>query len=295
MRQIAWILLLAAALTGCMYSPMARSGDSPEGWQGTRPQLDPEADGDLLEAELVTVGWDSISNSPLVLLRELGSGQIVPIWVGMAEGQAIAIGLHEIAVPRPMTHDLMAGLLRELGAELIEVVVHDLVDGTYLGALRIRPRGGEPVLVDTRPSDGMALAIRTGAPIRVHRKIVQEVPDFEFLPPEPGEQVVRSLGLTVVSVSEELRRERGFPAEGGVLVTRATGEAARAGLRRGDLIVKVNGVRPHEPIAFLEAVRRSQRNEPVRIRYWRDGTEREVEVKQAPPEVPRTRGPDVRA
>jgi uncharacterized protein len=287
------VLPLLACTTSPASPPGEASSERPRRDRGARLQEQGRS-ADLLPAEIATVGWDSLTNSPLVLLRELGTGQVVPIWVGVAEGQAIAAGLNEIPFPRPMTHDLMSTLLRHLGADLEEVLIHDLVNGTYLGLLKLRPiSGAEPILIDTRPSDGLALAVRTGAAIRVHRKLLEETPDYDFLPPEADEQVVRSLGLTVVAVTAELRREHGLPEREGVLVTRASGESARAGLRRGDLILEVNGQTPVEPIEFLDALRESPFGDPVRLRYWRKGAEHEVEVLPAAPEVPRRRGREV--
>jgi uncharacterized protein len=295
----AWLFPFFLLLVGCTASPAAPPGEggSRDGGRNTgRANLSLGADEDLLPAEIATVGWDSLTNSPMVLLRDQASGQVVPIWVGLAEGQAIAAALHEIPFPRPMTHDLMTNLLRELGAELEEVVVHDLVEGTYLGILKIRPPGGgERLLVDTRPSDGLALALRCGAEIRVHRKILEQSPDFDFLPPEPGEQVVRSLGLTVVSLSPQERVEEGLPEGPGVFVSRAVGEAAKAGMRRGDFILEVNGVAPETPMDFLDGAGRSEPGEPVHLRYWRDGAEHEVDVvpelRERP--LPRPRGREV--
>lgn len=289
-------LLLAACSTSCSQQPPpaspAAAGPVAEAPSEAPPA--PEAEGSpeneredgMLPAEVATVGWDGLTNSPIVLVREIQSGKVVPIWVGVAEARAIAAALHGIEFPRPMTHDLMRNLVTELGATLEEVQINDLREGTYYGLLKLRVEGrDEPLMVDTRPSDGMALALRTGAELRLSRRILDQTPDYDFLAPDAGDQVVQTLGLTVVAASDDLRRELGLPDRPGVVVTTAVGEAARQGLRRGDLIVEVNGIAPDSPMTFLDAIRAAPPATPVALTYWRDGEEHQVELR--PPLQPR--------
>ena len=250
--------------------------------------------GDYLEVEVATVGWDALSDAPLVLLREQTTGQVVPIWVGVAEARAIAAALEEVEMPRPMTHDLMANLLTKLDAKVEELLIHDLIDGTYYALLALRPHGaqdGEPLLVDTRPSDGIALALRVGATIRIARKILAESPDFEFLAPEGSDQVVRAFGLTVVAPTAELRERFHLPERPGLVITRALGEAASKGLRRGDLLVEVAGAVPTEPVQFLDAVRDAPLDRPIPVTYWRDGEEHQTELNPAERKEEAEKGP----
>lgn len=297
-------LLLAACSTSCSQQPSpadpaAGAGPvaeaapeappppeaSPEGGEGGEgPEI--ESQDGMLPAEIATVGWDGLTNSPIVLVREIQSGRVVPIWVGVAEARAIAAALHGIEFPRPMTHDLMRNLVAELGATLEEVQISDLREGTYYGLLKLRVEGrSEPLMVDTRPSDGMALALRTGAELRLSQRILDQTPDYDFLAPDAGDQVVQTLGLTVVAASDEWREELDLPDRPGVVVTTAVGEAARRGLRRGDLIVEINGAVPDTPMAFLDAVRAAPPAAPVAITYWRAGEEHQVEL--LPPLRPR--------
>lgn len=248
---------------------------------------------DLVEVELSTIGVDMRSRSPVVLLRDAESDQVVPIWVGLAEAQAIYRTLHDLRLPRPMTHDLLASVVGELGAEVEEVVVHALREGTYYGRLRLREAdGGERRDLDTRPSDGMALALRVGAPIRVAREILEETPPFDFVIPDEMEPVVRTLGVTVVELTDERREADNIPAdevETGVVVTAAAGPAREQGLERGDVIVAVEDRAVDEPMAFFDRVREALRDERVRLTVWRDGETFEVELEATlpPPEPPR--------
>ena len=258
-----------------------RAETSPPSRPGTK-----SSDDELVTAEIATVGIDGITASPIVLLRDLSTGRVVPIWVGLAEAQAIARGLAGMKMPRPMTHDLMADLIAKLDAKVEEVRIYDLSEGTYYGSLLLRVEGrAEPLLVDTRPSDGLALALRTGATIRIARSVIAQTPDFQFLAPEADEQVVQTLGLTVVAPSAELRQELGLPERKGVAVLSVMGEAEEKGLRRGDLIVEVNGTVPETPVALLDAVRKAPAGQAIRITYLRAGEETTVEL------VPEMGGP----
>jgi uncharacterized protein len=245
------------------------------------------SDDELVTAEIVTVGIDGITASPIVLLREKSTGRVVPIWVGLAEAQAIARALAGVTLPRPMTHDLMADLIAKLDAKVEEIRIHELgANGTYYGWLVLRVAGqAEPLLVDTRPSDGLALALRTGATIRIAQSVIAQTPDFQFLAPEADEQVVQALGLTVVAPSPELRQELDLPERKGIAVLAVTGEAETKGLRRGDLIVEVNGTVPETPVDLLNAVRDAPVGKAIRIIYLRAGEETTVEL------IPEMEGP----
>ncbi len=289
--------LILASLTACSASPNG-PGESPAGnstsgdaESSERPggltEASPPA-GDLLTAELNTVGWDQLSGSPVVLLRELDSGQVLPIWIGMAEARAISFELHGIELSRPMTHDLMANVLATLGARLEEVVVSDLREGTYYGLLKLRVDGeSEPRWVDTRPSDGLALALRTDATIRIAKKLIKDLPNIDFMAPESPDQVVRALGLTVVIPNDELKSELSLPDRRGLAVIATSGVAKKAGLARGDLIVTIDGATPSEPLDLLRAIENATGNK-LSITYWRDGVETTVELPLDVPERPQS-------
>jgi len=291
------VMGLLAGCSACTSSPAPETaGVAPSADPGTGlPPVAVPPDGELLAAELSTVGWDALSGSPVVLLRELSSGQVLPIWIGIAEARAIGLALHGIETPRPMTHDLMANLLGELGATLEEVVVTELRDGTYYGLLKLRVDGRDaPRWLDTRPSDGLALALRTGARIRVAAALVNDQPDFQFLAPEVPDQVVRVLGLTVRAATPELRAEHGLPERDGLVVVAASDEAASLGLARGDLIVEVNGRVPHEPLDLLEAIRDAP-DRVLTLTYWRDGEEHTVKLEIGPESTPPREGGKIAA
>jgi bifunctional DNase/RNase len=110
------------------------------------------------------LGVDRSTNSPVVILREVGGERSLPIWIGTSEANAIAMEMQGVKPQRPMTHDLLKHLLSGLGGELRRVHITDLRDDTYFAELQI-VRGEQVVQVDARPSDSIALALRCNAPI----------------------------------------------------------------------------------------------------------------------------------
>lgn len=269
---------LAVFLTGCWACSVKPRQES-EGVLTPGAEGPPPSGSELRDAELVTVGWDGLSGSPVVLLREVSTGQVLPIWIGLAEARSISLELFGVEPPRPMTHDLMTNLLGALDATLEEVVVTELRENTYYGLLKLRLDGrDEPRWIDTRPSDGLALALRTGAAIKVAARLLEEQGDFQFLAPEATDQVVRILGLTVMAASESLREERGLGERAGLFVAAATGVAEEQGFRRGDLIVEAAGQVVREPVDLLEAARAAPSTGVLLLKVWRGGEELELEL-----------------
>jgi bifunctional DNase/RNase len=114
---------------------------------------------------------DPISNMPIVILRDKEGAKTLPIWVGMFEANAIALQIENISTPRPMTHDLLRNVIHDLKASVQKIVVCDLQDSTFY-ALIYLALNGEVVAIDSRPSDAIALALRTRAPIFVEEAVI---------------------------------------------------------------------------------------------------------------------------
>jgi uncharacterized protein len=130
----------------------------------------------VVEMQVESLGLDRSTKAPVVILRAKEGSQILPIWIGPAEASAIAMHLASIPFSRPLTHDLMLGLLRELGGALVQVEITAVEDATYFASLVIQREGIlEPLRLDTRPSDGIALAIRVGAPILAEEDLLDAV------------------------------------------------------------------------------------------------------------------------
>ncbi|HYM59927.1 MAG TPA: bifunctional nuclease family protein [Thermoanaerobaculia bacterium] len=116
---------------------------------------------------------DPVSNSPIVVLKDEQEKCFLPIWVGIFEANAIALQLENVSTPRPMTHDLLRNFLNQLDAHVSRVVINDLRDSTFFAQIRVIT-GGRTLEVDARPSDAIALALRTEAPIFVAQTVLDQ-------------------------------------------------------------------------------------------------------------------------
>lgn len=125
----------------------------------------------LLEAEIWTVARTDKGNA--VLIRPLQSDQVVPIFIGQLEAQSILIGLGNVPMPRPLTHDLFGNLLRDMSSSLLRVEIVDLREGTFYANLIIQ-HGKHHITIDARPSDAISLAVRAGCPVFIDEQIVLE-------------------------------------------------------------------------------------------------------------------------
>lgn len=135
----------------------------------------------LIEMSIKGLMLDPVSNMPIVLLRDADNQRVLPIWVGPVEASAIALQVENVATPRPMTHDLLWHLLTELGATLERVVIADLRESTFYAYLELH-RGEETIYIDARPSDAIALAIRTKSPVFVDTKVLDRASTLEGTP-----------------------------------------------------------------------------------------------------------------
>ena len=127
----------------------------------------------LVEMSVKGLMVDPVTNMPIVILRDGENQRVLPIWVGPVEAKAIALQIENIAPPRPMTHDLLRNLVADLGATLVRVIIADLRDNTFFAYLELH-RDGEVQLLDARPSDAIALAIRAKAPVFVDTKVLDQ-------------------------------------------------------------------------------------------------------------------------
>ena len=122
---------------------------------------------------------DPITNMPIVILRDKEGQRVLPIWVGIFEANAIALQIENIATPRPMTHDLLRNVIEDLKASVQKVVVCDLQENTFY-ALIYLSLNGDMLAVDARPSDAIALALRTRAPIFVEESVIDNAKTADF-------------------------------------------------------------------------------------------------------------------
>nr|WP_228486591.1 bifunctional nuclease family protein [Paludibaculum fermentans] len=115
---------------------------------------------------------DPVTNMPIVILKDANGGQILPIWVGIYEANAIALEIEKVSTPRPMTHDLIKNVLLGLETGVRKVVVSELRDDTFYAVIWLE-RDGEIISIDSRPSDALALALRLDCPIYVEEQVLK--------------------------------------------------------------------------------------------------------------------------
>ena len=118
----------------------------------------------MIEVSVQSLAFDRTSNTPVVILREVGTDRVLPIWIGPGEASAIAMHLGGVSFQRPLTHDLLVSVLGGLGGTLQRVLITRVEDSTYFAEMII-DRGGDLISVDARPSDSIAIALRMEARI----------------------------------------------------------------------------------------------------------------------------------
>lgn len=128
----------------------------------------------MLEAYILSLNLDPQTNQFVVVLKEKREGKkLLPIWIGPFEANAIAIALEKISTPRPLTHDLIKNILDNLQIKVQKILIHSLKEGTFYATIFLED-GDKVIEIDSRPSDAMALALRTQSPIYVESQVFDE-------------------------------------------------------------------------------------------------------------------------
>ena len=139
----------------------------------------------LIEMSIKGLMVDPITNMPIVILKDKLGELVLSIWVGIFEANAIALQIENVSTPRPMTHDLLRNIIADLDGSVDRVVVSDLKDNTFFAIIHLTVRG-ERIAVDARPSDAIALALRTRSPILVEESVIDNAKTVDFTA-EPGD------------------------------------------------------------------------------------------------------------
>jgi bifunctional DNase/RNase len=132
----------------------------------------------LIEMTIEGLRIETVTNQPVITLLEKAGRRQLPIYVGMAEANAIAMQMENVDTPRPMTHDLLRNVIEDLDGQVERVVVTELKDNTFFALIHLLVRG-ETVTIDSRPSDAIALALRTRAPIFVEESVIEGARSIE--------------------------------------------------------------------------------------------------------------------
>lgn len=132
-----------------------------------------------IEMKIKGLVVDPISKMPIVVLEDLNSDRMLPIWIGVFEANAIALKIENISTPRPMTHDLVKNFLDKLNISIEKVVVNDVRDNTFYALIHCRYKD-QAITIDSRPSDAIALSLRMNAPIYVEEEVVKKAQSLKF-------------------------------------------------------------------------------------------------------------------
>jgi bifunctional DNase/RNase len=133
----------------------------------------------MVQVELSKIIIDEKRQDQIIVLKEKEGGRQFPIVIGFLEASSIKMKLSGVSAPRPMTHDLLVATLESLGAKLSRLIIDKLVDNTFHAKLEIKLKDGMLKLVDARPSDGIALAVRCSAPIFVENEVIDKAAIFK--------------------------------------------------------------------------------------------------------------------
>ena len=133
----------------------------------------------LLLMNVTGIALDPFTNTPIVLLKDQSNDRTLPIWIGFMEASSIAMELEKTPRSRPITHDLIKNLLNELKFEVVKIEVTDLKNDTFYAQIYLK-KGNEEYTLDSRPSDAIAIALRTDSPIFVNEEVIEKSKDIEI-------------------------------------------------------------------------------------------------------------------
>lgn len=231
---------------------------------------------ETVQVEVQDVRFDRISNSPVVILRDMDKKRMMPIWVGTFEAQAIALELQGTPPPRPLTHDLLKSILEQVGVELLRVVVSELKESTFYAHIDL-VTGGKTLEIDSRPSDAIALALRFDKPIFVAKELFETA--LPSVPsggrPEPASAKIS--GVTVQDLTADIATYFHLPEPKGVLVADAGTEGGEESLQRGDVIIALAGEAVNDVGDFRDKLNNGK-GQTVTLGVLRDGEEIQVQL-----------------
>ncbi len=213
---------------------------------------------------------DPTHRTPVVILT--GAGRVLPIWIGAAEARAISRALEGVPLSRPDTHDLIGNLLDGLDAEPERVTITEIRDNTYFAVITVKA-GDRAITVDSRPSDAIAVALRTGTPIYATTEVLERAVKLEEREFPARDGVTRLLGMHLQDLTEELARLFDTRRHEGVLVAHVErdGAASRLGFRRGDVITGVDRENVRNTRELKRILHSGSGTRPRMLHIQRDG------------------------
>jgi bifunctional DNase/RNase len=231
---------------------------------------------DLIQVEVRDIRFDQFSNLPVVILQDADKKKAMPIWIGLFEAQAIALELQGTPPPRPLTHDLLKTILEQIGVTFDKVVVNELKGSTYYAHIHLTS-AGKPLEVDSRPSDAIALALRFHRPIFVAKALFDTALPLGAPGGHAEQASAKISGITVQDLTADLANSFNLAGTKGVLVADTDSENGTNTLRRGDVIVAVEG-ESIENIGDLRTKLSHGNGQAVTLRVQREGKEMQVQL-----------------
>lgn len=134
----------------------------------------------MVEMSVSSLSIDPVTKMPFLILKDRECRYSIPIWIGFFEAQAIALAMEGVRPERPMTHDLMENLLNGVGGRVDKIEIHDLKEGTFYASVFIKKKDGGTFVLDSRPSDSVALAVKFKAPIYVSEDVIKNARSIDL-------------------------------------------------------------------------------------------------------------------
>lgn len=196
----------------------------------------------LLEVRVKGITMDPSGRSPVVILETRDGRQALPIWIGMSEARAIALEMERVAAPRPLTHTLLQNILADLHITVARIMIHTLRDNTFYASILLQNESTSHT-IDARPSDAIALALGTHAPIFVATAVFEAAQTGPVSSRTPSPELAKKLGMHLQEFDGALATALHLQDSAGVLVAfvEPGSHAEHVGLRRDDVITSVNG------------------------------------------------------
>jgi uncharacterized protein len=259
------LLLIAAVVAACSC--------------GRSPSTTAELSRDNVRVRVARVGFDDETGSHYVLLLDETESRELLIMVGESEAQAIMLALHGVKPERPFTHDLIRSIIGQTGNRVDRIVIADLRDEIYYATIYM---DGGRYSIDSRPSDAIALAMGMNVPIYVNNKLFESASAPGLGTGGKIPDIARALGLTVEQLTPDLASCFGQPAARGVLVSEVSSAANKAGVARGDIVVKLGDREVTALDDFSRQAAQLKRGGTVTLTLNRGGSNRTVTLESSP-------------
>ncbi|HKV53608.1 MAG TPA: bifunctional nuclease domain-containing protein [Candidatus Binataceae bacterium] len=251
------------------------------------PAIEAARDGQV-RVEVTDVAYDHSTDTHYVVLGEKAGHRVLPITIGDDEARAIMFELHGIKPERPLTYQLLLGIVGQTGNQVDRVLIGDVRDEVYYAKIYLDHGRYQ---LDSRPSDAIAIALGANAPIYVADKLFQAAAPVS---PTPSLNAASALGITVQELTPELAQYFGAPVHAGVLIADLGRQVQKTGLERGDIVTEVDGRSVRGPDEFTHAIAAANAggNSSVALTVTRGNSTRVITLytNQAPSRAGNTAG-----